>query len=158
MAEELKFYRASHPAYGFLSNLYPVDIYYNDTIWDSTESAYQFYKFKDAKIGAWVILAPKQSVLAMTGHLFNMYKQQYVRNDWDEFKVRLMNKLLIIKFKQHPILAQRLLDTGDRILIEDAPNDYFWGCGKDGTGLNMLGKQLMDVRKELQYIRDGERI
>ena len=148
MTEELKFYRASHKDYGFLSNLYPVKIYY-DTIWDSVESAYQFHKFKDAKIGAWVIQAPRQSILAMTGHLFYKYKE-YIRDDWDTFKVGLMADLLQAKFKQNKDLAELLLQTGDKILIEDSPSDYFWGCGKDGTGENMLGKLLMSVRLGLK--------
>lgn len=28
-------------------------------------------------------------------------------------------------------------------------NDYYWGCGKDGFGKNMLGIILMEVREEL---------
>jgi hypothetical protein len=29
-------------------------------------------------------------------------------------------------------------------------NDMYWGCGADGTGQNMLGKVLMEVREELK--------
>jgi ribA/ribD-fused uncharacterized protein len=45
-----------------------------------------------------------------------------------------------------------LLLTGDHILIEDSPIDYFWGCGADGTGENYLGKILMSVRGEIRRI------
>jgi hypothetical protein len=31
-------------------------------------------------------------------------------------------------------------------LDENAPGDYYWGCGKDGTGRNQLGLTLMQVR------------
>ena len=43
-----------------------------------------------------------------------------------------------------------LLSTGERKLIEDSPVDYYWGCGEDGSGVNMLGKLLMELRTELQ--------
>lgn len=37
----------------------------------------------------------------------------------------------------------------DAVLTEDAPMDRYWGAGKDGGGLNKLGKLLMQVRGEL---------
>ena len=43
-----------------------------------------------------------------------------------------------------------LLATGEEELIENAPGDYYWGCGRTGTGLNMLGKILMEVRNALR--------
>ncbi|GAB4239826.1 MAG: hypothetical protein Kow00121_66390 [Elainellaceae cyanobacterium] len=30
--------------------------------------------------------------------------------------------------------------------------DYYWGCGKDGSGKNKLGQILMEVR---EILRDG---
>jgi ribA/ribD-fused uncharacterized protein len=42
-----------------------------------------------------------------------------------------------------------LLSTGSRPLAEASPFDYFWGTGQDGSGQNVLGILLMQVRKEL---------
>jgi predicted NAD-dependent protein-ADP-ribosyltransferase YbiA (DUF1768 family) len=42
------------------------------------------------------------------------------------------------------------MDTGTEELIEDSPVDYYWGCGADGSGKNMLGKLLMELREELK--------
>ncbi|GAA5509351.1 NADAR domain-containing protein [Novipirellula caenicola] len=56
------------------------------------------------------------------------------------------------KFTTHANLRDALLDTGDEELIENAPTDYFWGCGQLGGGQSMLGKLLMETRKAL---RDG---
>ena len=42
------------------------------------------------------------------------------------------------------------LATGDEELVEDSPNDYYWGRGRSGTGKNMLGRILMEVRDELR--------
>jgi hypothetical protein len=43
-----------------------------------------------------------------------------------------------------------LLGTGDEELVENAPGDYYWGCGADGSGRNMLGRILMEVRSGLR--------
>lgn len=42
-----------------------------------------------------------------------------------------------------------MLATGDEDIVENAPSDYYWGCGADGSGKNMLGKILMEVRNTL---------
>ena len=109
---QITFYKASEE-YGYLSNLYKCKIDFRGTTWDSTEIAYQFYKFKDASIGAWVIQAPKQSILAHLAHLFNdpKYKEEYVREDWDTYKISLMKKVLYCKFSQHEDLKKKLLIT-----------------------------------------------
>jgi ribA/ribD-fused uncharacterized protein len=53
------------------------------------------------------------------------------------------------KFHTHQDIRQILLDTSDEELVEDAPSDYYWGIGVDGSGKNMLGKLLMEVRQAL---------
>jgi len=53
------------------------------------------------------------------------------------------------KFTQNEKLKELLLSTGDKVIVENAPNDYQWGIGADGTGKNLLGLALMEVRKEI---------
>jgi predicted NAD-dependent protein-ADP-ribosyltransferase YbiA (DUF1768 family) len=43
-----------------------------------------------------------------------------------------------------------LLATGDADLIEHTATDAYWGDGGDGSGRNMLGKILMEVRARLR--------
>ncbi|QHO44322.1 Riboflavin biosynthesis protein PYRR [Arachis hypogaea] len=40
-----------------------------------------------------------------------------------------------------------LLTTGS-VLVEASPHDFFWGGGRDGKGLNYLGRLLMKLRSE----------
>jgi ribA/ribD-fused uncharacterized protein len=61
-----------------------------------------------------------------------------------------MYQAVLKKFQTHRQLHDLLLGTGDEELIENAPSDYYWGCGKDGTGQNKLGHILMRVRAELR--------
>jgi len=71
-----------------------------------------------------------------------------MRADWDMIKVGVMKELLTLKFAD-PELRRALLKTGDAVLIEgNTWNDRFWGvCA--GQGKNMLGKLLMEVRKDI---------
>lgn len=54
------------------------------------------------------------------------------------------------KFDQHPELKGKLMATGEAEIIEDSKTDAFWGIGKKGTGKNMLGKMLMELRAAYQ--------
>ena len=67
-----------------------------------------------------------------------------------------MLEALRAKFRQHPDLAERLLSSGDRLLVEHTRNDTYWGDGGDGTGMNRLGHLLMQVRTELRLKSEYE--
>ena len=54
------------------------------------------------------------------------------------------------KFETHADIRAILLATGDGELVENAPGDYYWGCGADGSGQNRLGHILMEVRAALR--------
>ncbi len=62
----------------------------------------------------------------------------------------VMKKAVLQKFMTHTELRELLLSTGDEEIIEATHDDYYWGCGKNGTGKNILGKILMEVRAILQ--------
>jgi ribA/ribD-fused uncharacterized protein len=73
-----------------------------------------------------------------------------LRNDWESVKDDVMRRAVLKKFQTHAVLKELLLSTGEEEIVENAPSDYYWGCGKDGTGKNKLGKILMEVRNYLQ--------
>lgn len=54
------------------------------------------------------------------------------------------------EFKQHEELQVLLLSTEDRKIVEHTSNDSYWGDGGDGSGKNMLGRILMEVREVLR--------
>jgi len=81
---------------------------------------------------------------------------------WNSMCINIMQKGLYAKFSQNLKLKQFLVDTGDKILVEAAPRDLFWGVGfgktnekiqdpKKWRGQNRLGFELMKTRK---LIRD----
>lgn len=82
---------------------------------------------------------------------------------WDANKATIMRFALHFKFEQNEELAEGLLLTGDRIIIEASPYDTVWGVGlgpndkrllntDEWRGQNLLGECLMDARRAL---RDG---
>jgi predicted NAD-dependent protein-ADP-ribosyltransferase YbiA (DUF1768 family) len=46
-------------------------------------------------------------------------------------------------------IKKALLSTKNEEIVEDNPNNSFWGNGKDGKGENQMGKILMKIRSEL---------
>lgn len=78
-----------------------------------------------------------------------------MRPDWQQVKQSVMLEALREKFKPGTTCAQALLATGNEALIEgNTWHDMIWGqctCSLHVTkpGLNLLGKLLEQVRKEL---------
>jgi ribA/ribD-fused uncharacterized protein len=72
-----------------------------------------------------------------------------IRPDWDSVKVDVMRTAIRAKFKNKP-LQELLLSTRDFPLVQLKKDDKFWGSGKKGHGLNMLGKLLMELRQEIR--------
>lgn len=75
-----------------------------------------------------------------------------LRADWEQVKDDVMQKAVLQKFRTHADIREILLATVDEVLVENSPIDYYWGCGKDGSGKNKLGQILMEVR---EILRDG---
>ena len=73
-----------------------------------------------------------------------------LRKDWEDVKDDIMRYAVREKFRQNTVIMEDLLETGDSIIIEHTKNDSYWADGGDGTGKNMLGKILMEVRAELR--------
>lgn len=70
--------------------------------------------------------------------------------NWLEVRDTVMRETNFYKYTQNLDLFGYLLDTGDALLIEDAPWDAYWGWGKNKKGENRMGKILMELRKVFQ--------
>jgi ribA/ribD-fused uncharacterized protein len=71
-----------------------------------------------------------------------------LRSDWEGVKLQVMEKLLVQKFA-HADLKEKLLETGDCLLVEGNNwSDVFWGVDRRKGGQNHLGKLLMKIRDE----------
>lgn len=80
---------------------------------------------------------------------------------WERKRYEIVTLGSIHKFNQHPTMAEYLLNTGDRVLVEASPVDTIWGIGLppdseqlhniyNWRGLNLLGFALMEARDFLK--------
>jgi ribA/ribD-fused uncharacterized protein len=139
----IKFYKTKDP-YGFLNNFYRARFFIYGRWWNFVEAPYQSEKtsIQSEKDAIWSAVKPMESRL--------LGQKVAMRPDWDQVKRQVMHECCLAKFLQHADLRKKLLDTGDEVLIEDSPIDWYWGCGADGTGKSVLGQVLMQIRTELQ--------
>jgi ribA/ribD-fused uncharacterized protein len=72
-----------------------------------------------------------------------------MRDDWEDVKVDFMRQAVEAKFR-NPSLRALLLSTQDFPLLQLKPSENFWGSGADGTGRNVLGALLMELRQKLR--------
>lgn len=147
---EIRFYRANGP-HGYLSNLYLCGLDFEGRTFDSAEHAYQFGKPRKIEVAEWLMRAPSASLCAQAAHALFAWQ---IREDWATYKIERMSAVLRAKFAPRSILADTLLLTSDAVLIEESTMDAFWGIGKKGTGANMLGTLLMEIRSELRCALD----
>lgn len=129
--------------YRWLSNFWYSPVELDGVIYPSTEHAYQAAKTHDP---AWREKIRNASDFKQAKHLG--YKVP-LREDWEQIKLDVMHKLLKQKFKPGSDLADKLLATKGRKLVEgNTWGDTYWGVCR-GKGENHLGKLLMRVRDEL---------
>jgi len=141
----IKFYKTKEP-YGCFSNFSPHAITLDDRIWVTTEHYFQAQKYIDTPRYDLIANSESPRIAANLGR----DRSIPLRPDWEQVKDGVMLKCVREKVKQHPEIMRILMSTGDAEIIEDSPIDYYWGCGKDGTGKNMLGKIFMIIRSELR--------
>jgi ribA/ribD-fused uncharacterized protein len=145
----IEFYRANDP-YGVFSNFdtrHPFTI--DGVFWPSSEHYFQAKKFEGTSREETIRAAISPAHAALLGRS----RDYPIRPDWESVKDDVMRKALYEKFTQHPDAAQALADTGNAELVEHTENDSYWADGGDGSGKNMLGILLMELRTELRLER-----
>jgi len=83
------------------------------------------------------------------------------KEKWNEVCREIVYNGNYAKFIQHNDLKLKLLETGDKIIVEASPFDRIWGIGlgekdercldpKKWRGTNWLGEAIMDVRNKIR--------
>lgn len=139
----IKFWIPSKP-YGCFSNFSKHPIVVDGKIYQTTEHYYQACKMAKLEDHEAVRVAYTPKAAKNLAYCLEM------RPDWEEVKYSVMVTALTYKATQHQDIKEKLLGTGDEVLMEDSPKDSIWGIGKDGNGLNLLGKAWMEVRDNLR--------
>jgi ribA/ribD-fused uncharacterized protein len=145
MPDVVHFYRASDE-YGCFSNFAPYPVRMEGKLWPTSEHYFQAKKFEDLAHQEKIRQTKSPMIAARMGR----DRKKPLRRDWESVKLTIMRDVIRAKFSQHDDIRRVLLATGDAHLVEHTGNDAFWGDGGDGSGRNMLGRILMEVREELR--------
>jgi len=136
----------SNRKYSMLSNyaLTPIEVDGRD--WQTVEHYFQSMKSEDffEQEAIRFSLNPKEAK--------KLSSKIKIRDDWEQIKYDIMLKALRAKFREED-MKQLLLSTKERLIYSDNPFDLVWGTGKlgnVGTGQNLLGEALMEVREEIK--------
>jgi N-glycosidase YbiA len=132
--------------WGEFSNFAPYGFAHDGLYWPTAEHYFQAMKFEGTQHEAEVRRASRPHDAARIGR----DRTRPLRADWECVKDDVMRKAVWAKFSAHDELGALLLSTGDQPIIENAPSDYYWGYGADGTGRNMLGRILVETRERLR--------
>jgi ribA/ribD-fused uncharacterized protein len=128
--------------YAFLSNFYPCEVEFEGDIYPSAEHAYQAAKTTDPDVRRMIRELSSPGKAKRTG------KDIRIRPDWKNWRTYYMHQILVAKFNI-PELREKLLSTGNSVLIEGNNwNDTYWGIC-NGRGENHLGRILMEIRNLL---------
>jgi len=87
--------------------------------------------------------------------------KNFNKEKWDKVCREIVYKGNYAKFTQHNDLKLKLLETGNKIIVEASPFDKIWGIGlgekdercldsKKWRGTNWLGKAIMEVRDKIR--------
>lgn len=133
--------------YHVLDNFSACSITFEGEVWPTLEHLYQASKFSDGKIVERIRQAT--SPYEAKRIVYEKGVKEHIDPKWNTCKLEVMGRLIRLKVSQHPYVEEVLLRSGTAPLIEKSDTDYYWGCGKDMTGENHVGKIWMEVRQEL---------
>jgi ribA/ribD-fused uncharacterized protein len=132
--------------YGEFSNFAAFPIVIKKKRWPTSEHYFQAQKFENSAHREEIRKAKTPMIAARLGR----DRKKKLRRDWESVKDNVMREAVRAKFTPHEELRVLLLSTGSAKLVEHTANDAYWGDGGDGSGRNMLGRILMEMREKLR--------
>lgn len=144
---------------GYLSNFHECSIKLEPKEFNSSEQLFMYVKalyFNDDETAEEILKTSEPQEAKKLGRQVKNFNTEF----WNNYCYEAMFKVNLAKFDQNPELAEKLIATYPKILVEANEHDCIWGVGlsednplildeSNWKGSNLLGKALMDVRKEL---------
>jgi len=126
----------------FLSNFYPCEVAFEETIYKSSEHAYVAAKTTDDNIRAYIAAQTSPGVVKKIGRNIPL------RENWNDIRIHYMQIILESKFSDYKLREQLDATKGCELIEGNTWGDIFWGqC--NGKGQNNLGKLLMSIRVDI---------
>lgn len=147
----------------FLSNWIPSDlrIIYKSKLFTNSEQLFMYLKaeyFNDWETAQEIV---DLGQIPKTAKDLGRKVKGYDEREWAKVRENMMYNAVFLKFTSSLELQEKLLDTGNKILVEGTPMDPVWGVmvhwkddrildERNWKGQNLLGKVLMRVRQDLK--------
>ena len=127
--------------YAFLDNCFSCHFTWQGLEYSCAEAAFQSSKCEDKSER--LVYADCSADKATS-----LGKDQVPYSGWEDARLDIMESILKAKFSQNPDLMEKLIDTGNRILINgNKTNNTFWGVNLySWKGENHLGRIIMNIR------------
>lgn len=138
------------------SQWHPCSFVVNGVQFSCAEQAMMYFKaqvFEDQEIAAKILESDNPKEHKALGRKVKNFDADV----WNDAKNHAVVSINFAKFEQNPELKSKLLETGNRDLVEASPYDRIWGIGmganapgvddpKNWKGKNLLGICLVTVR------------
>lgn len=137
--------------FGGLSNMAPnYVLFINEINVPNTESLYQACKFSLYPEIQRLIIEERNP---MNAKRISRQYQAYVRSDWEQIKISVMEWCLKLKLLQNwDKFGGLLRESGSSVIVEYSTKDDLWGAMPKNddilVGQNVLGRLLMKMRTE----------
>lgn len=141
------FYSMHEEPYGVFSNFSAHGFELENHYWQTSEHYFQAQKFKTTSLNDFHDVRRAKSPMQAARR--GRERKRPLRKDWESIKDDVMRRAVWAKFTTHEELRDLLLATGSNKLVENTTGDFYWGCGRDGSGKNKLGVILMETREKL---------
>ena len=164
MNEVITFTKVRLP-FGWLSNMAPFPIQYQNTVYLTNEALFQCLRFEDfpgdpkLKQQAQEAIRAQNSPMVVKWVSKRWFKDLgFHVNIGDEQDLERMRLCLKLKINQHSHLVSELLKTEDKLIIEDSSNQKgktrnIWGATYENgvwDGQNEMGRLWMELRAQLR--------
>lgn len=130
--------------YYIFDNFSSFQVEYDGYLWPTSEHAFQAKQFKQSAPKIYKQIQNARSAHDAQKIAFENRSKSDL--NWKKTKETVMKEILICKVKQHPYVLKKLIESGDREIIEDSWRDNEWGWGENKDGENKLGKLWMEIR------------
>ena len=148
----ITFFNEDHP----FSNWHKCQFTVGDDTYNCVEQFMMAEKallFDDDECRRKILLTTSQKAMKMLGRKVSGFSDDM----WNDAKYDIVSTGVRAKIEQNQYIKDLLVASGDKIIAEASPYDKIWGTGKDinvtdptkWIGQNLLGKILMDIRREL---------
>jgi ribA/ribD-fused uncharacterized protein len=130
--------------FGCFSNFSQHKVSYQNEIWPTSEHCYQAQKFLSKEFRSNILNSETPKIAARLGRSL-----EPVRPHWILIKPIIMYEIIYAKTVQNSDVLFCLLSTVGKNIFEINERDDYWGLGKSGQGINMLGIIIMTIRNQL---------